>query len=93
MLHNKYNIENCKSILKPGSFGKYEKINLVIKDTQNVNFTSYKKIYEKNQNTKYQDDILNILEELREFDNKNGTSLFKNIIYNDLKNFILRNNF
>jgi hypothetical protein len=41
----------------------------------------------------HQNYILNILMELRDFDDKNGSNLFKNISYNNLNNFILKNNF
>ena len=40
---------------------------------------------------KNQDNILNILLKLRNFDEKNGTELFKNISYNSLNSFILKN--
>ena len=33
-----------------------------------------------------------MLFELRDFDEKNGTDLFKNISYNNLNTFILKNN-
>ena len=39
----------------------------------------------------HQDFILNILMELRTFDESNGTDLFKNISYNNLNTFILKN--
>lgn len=38
-----------------------------------------------------QEFVLDMLLELRDFDEKNGTDLFKNIIYKDLNNFILKN--
>lgn len=55
-----------------------------------------KKIINKNtelnkEYLNYQDFILNILIELRNFDELNGTNLFKKISYNDLNTFILKN--
>jgi|694.fasta_scaffold43378_3 hypothetical protein len=41
---------------------------------------------------KEQEFILDMLMELRGYDEKNGTCIFKNIIYNDLYKFILKNN-
>lgn len=40
----------------------------------------------------HQNFILDILIDLRDFDEKNGTELFKNISYNNLNTFILKNN-
>jgi hypothetical protein len=40
----------------------------------------------------HQNFILDMIMELREFDEKNGTDLFKNISYNNLNTFILKNN-
>ena len=37
-----------------------------------------------------QEFILEILEELREFDNKNYTNLFKNVNYTNLYNFLIK---
>lgn len=83
-----------KSILKNDSFVPYKNIKLNIKENNNfIKNGKSKKIYESYYGLKYQDCILDILEELREFDNKNGTCLFQNIIYNDLKSFILKSSF
>jgi hypothetical protein len=87
-------MENTKKILNENSFSRRNKVNFIVKENGNENSLKKNfKIYESNLCLDKQDILLNMLEDMREFDNKNGTCLFKNIIYNDLKSFILKKNF
>ena len=97
------------NIIKPDSFIKYNNIifsnkiyknkeddNDIIKNkektyTKFINISNSKKI--NNNVLDHQDYILNLLMELRNFDETNGTDLFKNIHYNNLNTFILKNSF
>jgi hypothetical protein len=90
------------SIFKPDSFVKFKKINfnvlynetkLIKKNEIDLTLKNKNLFKNKNDNLNKQELILNVLEELRNFDNKNGTELFKNILYNDLKKFIYANKF
>ena len=88
------------SIFKADSFVKFKKINFnislyeTILNKKNKNDLTLKnKKLNGNDNLNKQEFVLNVLEELRNFDNKNGTELFKNILYNDLKKFIYTNKF
>jgi ATP-dependent Clp protease adapter protein ClpS len=93
------------SIFKPDSFVKFKKINFnVLYNETNLtekneidltlkNKNLFKNNKNNNDNLNKQEFVLNVLEELRNFDNKNGTELFKNILYNDLKKFIYANKF
>ena len=95
------------SLIKPESFVKYNNIkintflsNCIKDEKENVlKNLKYKKIkLENNKLTnndflKNQDYILDILIELRDYDKKNGTELFNNISYNNLKSLILKNSF
>jgi hypothetical protein len=80
------------TILKKDSFVNFKKINFKFLFNENKISVPYslnnKNIFIINENLNKQDFVLNVLEELRDFDNKNGTELFKNILYNDLKKFI-----
>jgi hypothetical protein len=92
-----------QNILKSESFVKYNNIkinnfeNELYNDFNNrVNFMNKKIVNVQNKSKninflKHQDYILNMLLELRNFDEKNGTELFKNISYNNLNTFILKN--
>ena len=83
------------TILKKDSFVNFKKINFKVLFNENKISVPYslnnKNIFIINENLNKQDFVLNVLEELRDFDNKNGTELFKNILYNDLKKFIYAN--
>lgn len=89
------------TIFKPESFVNFKKINFKVLFNENKTSTENqvesssknKKFITINENLIKQEIVLNILEELRYFDNKNGTKLFKNILYNDLKKFIYTNKF
>lgn len=85
------------TILKKDSFVNFKKINFKVLFNENKISVPYslnnKNIFIINENLNKQDFVLNVLEELRDFDNKNGTELFKNILYNDLKKFIYANKF
>ena len=94
------------NLFKPDSFVKFEKKKFDIKINNskqneqldkdyNLKKTKINNIGNNIGNTilKHQDYILDILLELRNFDEKNGTDLFKNISYNNLNSFILKNNF
>ena len=80
------------TILKKDSFVNFKKINFKFLFNENKISVPYslnnKNLFIINENLNKQDFVLNVLEELRDFDNKNGTELFKNILYNDLKKFI-----
>ena len=92
-----------QNILKSESFVKYNNIkinhfkNEFYNDFNNrVNLMNKKIVNVQNKSKyinflKHQDYILNMLLELRNFDEKNGTELFKNISYNNLNTFILKN--
>ena len=96
-----------QKILKSESFAKYKniKIKSIMNENNNIENYNIKKIKTNNIDKKiinekklinnnllnHQDYILDILLELRNFDEKNGTELFKNISYNNLNNFILKN--
>jgi ATP-dependent Clp protease adapter protein ClpS len=93
---------NSSSIFKPDSFVKFKKINfnvlynetkLIKKNEIDLTLKNKNLFKNKNDDLNKQEFVLNILEELRNFDNKNGTELFKNILYNDLKKFIYTNKF
>jgi hypothetical protein len=86
------------SIFKTDSFVKFKKINFKVLFNENKILTEStslknKNLFILNENLNKQDFVLNVLEELRDFDNKNGTELFKNILYNDIKKFIYTNKF
>ena len=93
------------SLIKPETFVKYSNIkitNFLSNDIKNENLiiSKNKKIYNKNENRMnsnkfltHQDYILDILIELRDYDEKNGTNLFNNIYYNNLNSLILKNSF
>lgn len=92
-----------QNILKSESFVKYNniKINNFKNEFYNefnnrVNLINKKIVNVQNKSKdinflKHQDYILDMLLELRNFDEKNGTELFKNISYNNLNTFILKN--
>lgn len=89
----KYNkINFLKSIDK-------DKIENKIEDNNKETIIKKKKVINKNIDLHqydfltHQDFILNILMELRFFDELNGTNLFKNISYSSLNTFILKNIF
>lgn len=87
------------NLFKPESFVKFEKksLNINFNNTDKLHTdklcNNLKKNYISSTILKHQDYILDILLDLREFDEKNGTNLFKNISYNNLNTFILKNNF
>jgi len=86
------------SIFKTDSFVNFKKINFKVLFNENKILTESTSLKNKNlfiinENLNKQDFVLNVLEELRDFDNKNGTELFKNILYNDIKKFIYTNKF
>ena len=89
------------TIFKPESFVNFKKINFNVLFNENKTSTENqivlssknKKFITINENLDKQEFVLNVLEELRNFDDKNGTELFKNILYNDLKKFIYTNKF
>ena len=58
---------------------------------KNINIPNNKN-YNNLSILEHQNFILDMIMELREFDEKNGTELFKNISYNNLNTFILKNN-
>jgi hypothetical protein len=93
-------------LIKPESFVKYNNIKiktsfLNLEQDENKNVLKNKNIYKTevikksshNDFLTHQDYILDILIELRDFDEKNGTGLFNNISYNNLNSFILKNSF
>ena len=93
-----------QNILKTDSFVKYNKIklNYIQKESKDDNIeiktkhNMKRKINVINEYKEYdflsqQDNVLNILMELRNYDNSNGTNLFTNISYNNLNAFILKN--
>ena len=61
------------------------------KYTKFLNVSNSKKI--NNSILEHQDYILDMLIELRNFDETNGTKFFKNLSYNTLNTFILKNTF
>ena len=63
-----------------------------INSKKNINILNNKN-YNNLSVLEHQNFILDIIIELRDFDQKNGTDLFKNISYNNLNAFILKNNF
>ena len=64
----------------------------LINSKKNINILNNKN-YNNLSVLEHQNFILDIIIELRDFDEKNGTDLFKNISYNNLNAFILKNNF
>ena len=64
----------------------------LINSKKNINILNNKN-YNNLSVLYHQNFILDIIIELRDFDQKNGTDLFKNISYNNLNAFILKNNF
>ena len=65
-----------------------------IYNLQNLNNSlNIKNKYIKESLIDHQDYILDILFELRNYDETNGTNLFNNISYTNLNTFILKNNF
>jgi hypothetical protein len=76
--------DNKKETVQMGRYiDKNFKKNINIPNNKNYNNLSI---------LEHQNFILDMIMELREFDEKNGTDLFKNISYNNLNTFILKNN-
>lgn len=97
-----------KHIIKPESFVKSNKqklINYNMNESNITNNENIKKVYNiqssnniKNKHIKesmieHQEYILDILLELRNYDEINGTELFNNVSYTNLNTFIMKNNF
>lgn len=85
------------SIMKNDSFVPYKNIKIKLynneirdvfsdKNTKNSEFNyTYDNNFLHKQNT-----ILDIIEELREFDSKNGTDIFKNVLYLNLYSLLYK---
>ena len=82
LLHNKKETVDILTDIDK-NFKKNSKKNINITNNKNYNNLSI---------LEHQNFILDMLFELRDFDEKNGTDLFKNISYNNLNTFILKNN-
>uniref|UniRef100_A0A6C0I6R2 Uncharacterized protein n=1 Tax=viral metagenome TaxID=1070528 RepID=A0A6C0I6R2_9ZZZZ len=96
------------TIIKRDSYSKYEKkilyttldiLGNMNKQTDTLNNNTIRKVqdpvnikYIKDSVYDHQDLILDILLELRYYDETNGTKLFKNLNYKNLNTFILKNN-
>ena len=85
------------SVMKRDSFVPYKNIKIKLYNNENRDTISDKNI--KNNEFKYmydnrflqkQNNVLDIIEELREFDSKNGTELFKNILYLNLYSLLYK---
>ena len=83
--------------MKSDSFVPYKNIKINLYNNENRDTISDKNI--KNNEFKYmydnrflqkQNNVLDIIEELREFDSKNGTELFKNVLYLNLYSLIYK---